>query len=74
MYLLSKHTGKEKDEIERTIVRPRYFNPYEAVDFGIIDRVRPKLCPPASLWLLHSGPGGTLSCDRVAGRRVCLLG
>lgn len=46
MYLLSKHTGKEKDEIERTIVRPRYFNPYEAVDFGIIDRVRPRLCPP----------------------------
>ena len=46
VYLLSKHTGKEKDEIERTIVRPRYFNPYEAVDFGIIDRVRPLVCPP----------------------------
>ncbi|KAK9846260.1 hypothetical protein WJX81_000224 [Elliptochloris bilobata] len=39
VYLLSKHTGKEKDEIERTIARPRYFNPYEAVDYGIIDRV-----------------------------------
>ena len=74
VYLLSKHTGKEKDEIERTIVRPRYFNPYEAVDFGIIDRVRPRLCPPASSRLLHSGPGGTLSCGHVSGRLACLLG
>ncbi len=38
--LLARHIGKEQDEIERTITRPRYFNPYEAVDFGIIDRAR----------------------------------
>lgn len=38
--LLGKHIGKTADEIERVISRPTYFNPYEAVDFGIIDRVR----------------------------------
>ena len=43
VYLLSKHIGKEKEEIERTITRPRYFDPYEAVEYGIIDRVRPFL-------------------------------
>ena len=37
--LLGKHIGKDNDEIERVIQRPTYFNPYEAVDFGIIDRV-----------------------------------
>ncbi|CAL8460770.1 g301 [Coccomyxa elongata] len=39
VYLLGKHIGKTADEIERVIARPTYFNPYEAVDFGIIDRV-----------------------------------
>lgn len=39
MNLLGKHIGKNADEIERVIARPTYFNPYEAVDFGIIDRV-----------------------------------
>jgi hypothetical protein len=38
--LLAKHIGKDNDEIEKVIARPTYFNPYEAVDFGIIDRVR----------------------------------
>lgn len=37
--MLGKHIGKDNDEIERVIQRPTYFNPYEAVDFGIIDRV-----------------------------------
>ena len=41
--LLAKHIGKENDEIERVIARPTYFNPYEAVDYGIIDRVCPHL-------------------------------
>jgi hypothetical protein len=40
VHLLGKHIGKEADEIERVIARPTYFNPYEAVDFGIIDSVR----------------------------------
>jgi ATP-dependent protease ClpP protease subunit len=38
--LLAKHIGKSNDEIERVTTRPTYFNPYEAKDFGIIDRVR----------------------------------
>ena len=38
--LLARHIGKEVDDIERAIARPRYFNPYEAVEYGIIDRVR----------------------------------
>ncbi len=40
VYLLGKHIGKTADEIERVIARPTYFNPYEAVGYGIIDRVR----------------------------------
>lgn len=39
VYLLAKHISKSDDEIERAIARPTYFNPYEAVDFGIIDKV-----------------------------------
>ena len=41
VHLLAKHISKTDDEIERAIARPTYFNPYEAVDFGIIDRVCP---------------------------------
>lgn len=37
--MLAKHISKSDDEIERAITRPTYFNPYEAVDFGIIDKV-----------------------------------
>ena len=37
--LLSKGIGKEYDEIEKDINRPKYFNPWEAVDYGIIDQV-----------------------------------
>lgn len=37
--LLSRHTGHSEDEISRDISRPKYFNPYEAVEYGIIDRV-----------------------------------
>ena len=39
VHLLGKHITKTDDEIERAIARPTYFNPYEAVEFGIIDRV-----------------------------------
>ena len=39
--MLAKHISKTDDEIERVIARPTYFNPYEAVDFGIIDKVGP---------------------------------
>ncbi|KAI7842527.1 hypothetical protein COHA_003881 [Chlorella ohadii] len=37
--LLSKHTGHGEEEIAKDIARPKYFNPYEAVEYGIIDRV-----------------------------------
>ena len=37
--LLSFHTGHSEAEIAGDIARPKYFNPYEAVDYGIIDRV-----------------------------------
>ena len=37
--LLSFHTGHSEAEIAEDIARPKYFNPYEAVDYGIIDRV-----------------------------------
>eukprot|EP00873_Tetraselmis_striata_P011848 jgi/Tetstr1/432112/TSEL_002266.t1 len=37
--LLAKHTNHSKDEIERDILRPKYFDPYAAIDYGIIDKV-----------------------------------
>jgi hypothetical protein len=38
--LLAKHTNHETEKIERDIMRPKYFDPYAAVDYGIIDKVR----------------------------------
>lgn len=37
--LLSKHIGHPVEKISKDILRPRYFNPYEAVEYGIIDNV-----------------------------------
>lgn len=37
--ILGEHTEHEPEEIEKTISRPKYFDPYQAVDYGIIDRV-----------------------------------
>ena len=37
--LLAKHTDHETEEIEKVISRPKYFDPHEAVKFGIIDKV-----------------------------------
>lgn len=37
--LLAKHTGHSEEKISKDINRPRYFNPYEAVEYGLIDRV-----------------------------------
>jgi ATP-dependent Clp protease protease subunit len=37
--LLAKHTGHSEEKISKDIARPKYFNPYEAVEYGIIDRV-----------------------------------
>ncbi|MEW5301897.1 MAG: hypothetical protein WDW38_008517 [Sanguina aurantia] len=36
---LASCTKKEDEEIVRDFARPRYFNPYEAVDYGLIDTV-----------------------------------
>jgi len=37
--LLSKHTGKTPRALERDLARPKYLNPYEAINYGVIDRV-----------------------------------
>lgn len=37
--LLAKHTGHSEEKIAKDIQRPRYFDPYEAVEYGLIDRV-----------------------------------
>ena len=37
--LLAKHTEKEIEDLERDLVRPKYLNPFQAVNYGIIDRV-----------------------------------
>jgi len=37
--LLAKHTNHESSEIEADILRPKYFDPYAAIEYGIIDKV-----------------------------------
>lgn len=37
--LLSRHTKHTPEEIEKDIARAKYFDPYEAVEYGIVDRV-----------------------------------
>lgn len=36
---LAASTGKTEDDILRDFARPRYFTPYEAVEYGLIDKV-----------------------------------
>ncbi|KAG1677936.1 hypothetical protein FOA52_001354 [Chlamydomonas sp. UWO 241] len=36
---LAKHTKKTEEQITADFQRPRYFNPYEAAEYGFIDRV-----------------------------------
>lgn len=74
--LLGKHIGKDNDEIERVIARPSYFNPYEAVDFGIIDRVR--LLPACTSFYGRRHTLDIMSCmepallpSRAAQRKPC---
>jgi hypothetical protein len=38
---LALHTGHTEEEIMQDFSRPRYFNPYEAAEYGLIDQVRP---------------------------------
>lgn len=37
--LLSKHTGKDAEQVKTDINRPKYFSPYDAVDYGLVDKV-----------------------------------
>jgi ATP-dependent Clp protease protease subunit len=37
--ILMKHTGRTKADIEKATDRDRFFNPYEAKEFGLIDAV-----------------------------------
>jgi ATP-dependent Clp protease protease subunit len=37
--LYKRHTGQEMEVIERTVERDTFFDPHEALAFGIIDRV-----------------------------------
>lgn len=37
--ILIKHTGRTKEEIERATDRDRFFDPYEAKEFGLLDTV-----------------------------------
>ena len=36
---LAQHTKKTDEQIMEDFIRPKYFNPYEAVGYGLIDRV-----------------------------------
>jgi ATP-dependent Clp protease, protease subunit len=37
--LLARHTGHSEDKVAADIARPKYFTPYEAVEYNLIDRV-----------------------------------
>lgn len=39
MKLLSIHTGHSVAKIDEDTARTRYFNPYEAIEYKLIDRV-----------------------------------
>lgn len=45
--ILSKSTGQTTEKLERDISRPKYFNPYEAIEYGIIDKVEYSLASRA---------------------------
>lgn len=38
MELLAKHTNHPTEKIEQDILRPKYFDPYAAIEYGIIDK------------------------------------
>jgi hypothetical protein len=38
--ILSKCTGNSVEKLEKDISRPRYFDPYDAIKYGIIDKVK----------------------------------
>ncbi|KAK9819994.1 hypothetical protein WJX72_004888 [[Myrmecia] bisecta] len=37
--LLAQHTSHTPEQIEKDITRPKYFDPYAAIEYGIIDKV-----------------------------------
>jgi ATP-dependent Clp protease protease subunit len=37
--LLARSTGKSVRDLENDINRPKYFNPWEAAEYGLIDQV-----------------------------------
>jgi len=37
--ILSKGIGRPAEALEKDINRPKYFDPWEAVDYGLIDQV-----------------------------------
>ena len=37
--IYSKHTGKDIKEVEKVMERDKYFSPYEAIEFGLIDKI-----------------------------------
>ena len=41
--ILSTSTGKTIEEVEKDINRPRYFDPQEAKEYGLIDKVKKQL-------------------------------
>lgn len=56
--ILATHTGKSEETIEQDISRPRYFDPYQAVDYGLIDKVSFRrlfiaVCFRAVLFVVH---------------------
>ncbi len=39
--LIARHTSNDPEKIAKDIQRPKYFDPWQAKEYGIIDRVSP---------------------------------
>ena len=37
--ILSHHTGQSMETLDVDLARPKYLNPFEAINYGVIDRV-----------------------------------
>lgn len=60
--VLSKGIGKSIEEIEKDINRPKYFDPWEAVEYGLIDQVS------ESIYITHASTkkNGNESCVDIS--------
>ena len=62
--ILARHTGKTVEELDKDTNRPLYFSPEDAVEYGVIDKVRLCLCVSNDLCGTCAHPLCSLLCIR----------